>query len=404
MHVTAAGKGWKMTSLSIRAEHLGTETAFSVLARAASLAEQGRDIINLGIGQPDFPTPPHIVEAAVKALKDGHHGYTPSSGVSQLREAVSGDILRRHDKMVPPSRIQILPGGKVVIFFSAMLAGEPGTEIIYPDPGFPIYESAIRFSGASAIPYPLEEERGFAFSADAVLERITEKTRLIIVNSPANPTGGITPREEFDKLVKGLRDHPKVLLMSDEIYDQLVFDSTDSVSLLDWPELEDRLIILNGWSKTYAMTGWRLGYAVWPQQLVEAADRLAVNIHSCVNAAAQQAALEALTGPQDCVAEMLSAFSRRARLITDRLNALPGINCQLPRGAFYAFPNITGTGFSSADLQTGLLEEEGVAVISGTSFGKQGEGFLRFSCANSDAAINMALDRFALMLEKRSNS
>ena len=382
-----------MTILANRASQLGTETAFTVLARAAELSAQGRDIINLGIGQPDFPTPEHIVEAGIKALKDGHHGYTPSGGVFRLKEAVAESIFKNNGVELPPERVQILPGGKVVIFFAAMLTGEVGTEIIYPDPGFPIYQSAVRFSGATPCPYPLREENDFAFSADDVLSRITDKTRLVIVNSPANPTGGVTPRAEFKKLVDGLMDHPQVTIMSDEIYDRLTFDGNDMTSLLEFPEIHDRLIILNGWSKTYAMTGWRLGYAIWPKHMVDAADRLAVNIHSCVNAAAQEAAFAAITGPQDCVDHMKSAFQKRAELLHQGLNKLPGIIARKPAGAFYAFPNITGTEYSSLDLQTALLEDAGVALISGTSFGDEGEGYIRFSCANSEAAIEEALQR-----------
>lgn len=384
-----------MVNLAQRAHNLGTETAFTVLKRAAELTAEGRDIINLGIGQPDFPTPDHIVEAGIKALRDGHHGYTPSGGILPLKEAVAASIHQQTGAEVSPERIQILPGGKVVIFFAAMLCGEAGGEIIYPDPGFPIYHSAINFSGATPCPYPLREENDFAFSADDVLSKITPQTRLIIVNSPANPTGGVTPRAEFEKLVVGLRAHPHVTIMSDEIYDRLTFDGQDITSLLEFPEIHDRLIILNGWSKTYAMTGWRLGYAVWPSSMVEAADRLAVNVHSCVNASAQHAAMAAISGPQDCVADMKVAFQRRAQLLADGLNALPGFICRKPAGAFYAFPNITGTGISSQQLQSSLLEDAGVALISGTSFGDEGEGFIRFSCANSDAAIEESLSRIA---------
>jgi len=391
-----------MFSLAHRASLLGTETAFTVLARAAELSAQGKDIINLGIGQPDFPTPEHIVEAGIKALRDGHHGYTPSGGVLKLREAVAACLHAQTGADLSPSRIQILPGGKVVIFFAAMLTGEDGGEIIYPDPGFPIYQSAVRFSGATPRPYPLREANDFAFSAEDVLSRITPKTRLVIVNSPANPTGGVTPRSEFKKLVDGLMDHHHVTLMSDEIYDRLTFDGQDMTSLLEFPEIHDRLIILNGWSKTYAMTGWRLGYAVWPEHMVDAADRLAVNIHSCVNAAAQEAAFAALTGPQDCVEDMRLAFQRRAALLHQGLNALPGITSRKPAGAFYAFPNITGTGFLSHDLQTKFLEEAGVALISGTSFGDEGEGYIRFSCANSDYAIEEALSRLRHWLEQNA--
>lgn len=377
-----------------RAANLGTETAFSVLARAAELSAQGRDVINLGIGQPDFPTPPHIVEAGIKALRDGHHGYTPSKGIASLREAVAESLHHSYHAEINPDHVQILPGGKVVMFFATQLLGEAGAEIIYPDPGFPIYASSIRFSGATPVPYSLSEGKGFALDADDILSKITDKTRLIIINSPANPTGGVTPRAEIEKLVHGLTKHPHIYLMSDEIYDKLVFDGSAMTSCLSFPEIRDQLIVLNGWSKTYAMTGWRLGYGIWPASLAETADRLAVNTHSCVNAAAQFAALAALTGDQSCVEDMRQAFQRRAGLLHHGLNALPGVTCAAPTGAFYAFCNITGTQLTSADLQSRLLEDYGVAVISGTSFGQMGEGYLRFSCANSDEAIMSALARF----------
>ena len=377
-----------------RAANLGTETAFSVLARAAELSAQGQDIINLGIGQPDFPTPPHIVEAGIKALRDGHHGYTPSKGIASLREAVAESLHQSYHAEINPDHVQILPGGKVVMFFATQLLGEAGVEIIYPDPGFPIYASSIRFSGATPVPYSLSEDKGFALDADDILSKITDKTRLIIINSPANPTGSVTPRSEIEKLVQGLTKHPHIYLMSDEIYDKLVFDGSEMTSCLSFPEIRDQLIVLNGWSKTYAMTGWRLGYGIWPESLAETADRLAINTHSCVNAAAQFAALAALTGDQSCVEDMRQAFQRRGRLLHDGLNALPGVTCAAPTGAFYAFCNIIGTQLSSADLQSRLLEDYGVAVISGTSFGKMGEGYMRFSCANSDEAIISALTRF----------
>jgi aspartate aminotransferase len=377
-----------------RAANLGTETAFSVLARAAELSAQGRDVINLGIGQPDFPTPPHIVEAGIKALRDGHHGYTPSKGIASLREAVAESLHHSYHAEINPDHVQILPGGKVVMFFATQLLGEAGAEIIYPDPGFPIYASSIRFSGATPVPYSLSEDKGFALDADDILSKITDKTRLIIINSPANPTGGVTPRAEIEKLVHGLTKHPHIYLMSDEIYDKLVFDGSEMTSCLSFPEIRDQLIVLNGWSKTYAMTGWRLGYGIWPASLAETADRLAVNTHSCVNAAAQFAALAALTGDQSCVEDMRQAFQRRTGLLHHGLNALPSVTCAAPTGAFYAFCNITGTQLTSADLQSRLLEDYGVAVISGTSFGQMGEGYLRFSCANSDEAIMSALARF----------
>lgn len=378
-------------------DRLGTESAFTVLARANKLAASGMDVINLGIGQPDFPTPAHISEAGIKAITDGHHGYTPSMGLPILREAVAADIKTRYHADVPIERIQIMPGGKPTMFFACLMLGGADKEILLPDPGFPIYQSAIAYSGAKPVSYGLVEEKGYAFDADDVLSKITDKTSLVIINSPANPTGGITPKSELDKLVAGLAHHPHVTLLSDEIYDRLCFDGAP-VSLLAYPEIADRLIILNGWSKTYAMTGWRAGYAVWPEALVDYADRLAVNIHSCVNAPTQFAALAATTGPQDCVEDMRQAFSRRATLMHDKLNALEGVSCPTPMGAFYAFANIKHTPFSAKAFQDKALEDHGVAVIAGTSFGALGEGYVRLSCAQSDEAISEAIDRLATML------
>lgn len=376
-------------------DRLGTETAFDVLARAQKLKDAGQDIINLGIGQPDFPTPGHIVEAAAKALRDGHHGYTPANGILPLREAVAEDMAHRRGVTVDPERIVIVPGGKVTMYFAITMFGQAGVEIMYPDPGFPIYRSVIEFSGAKAVPIPLYETSGFSFSADEVLAKITDRTRLIIINSPANPTGGVVPKEELDRLVAGLSEHPHVAIMSDEIYARMVYDGVPHASLTAYPEIEDRLILLDGWSKTYAMTGWRLGWAVWPEALAPLATRLAINIHSCVNAATQYAGIEALTGPQSAVDQMVAAFDQRRGVIVDRLNQLPGFRCQQPGGAFYAFPNIEGTGQKAIALQERLLTEAGVAVISGTSFGLQGEGYLRFSYANSIDNIERAVDRIA---------
>ena len=377
--------------LAERMNHLGTETAFEVLARANALEAEGRQIINLGIGQPDFKTPGHIVEAAIKALKDGHHGYTPASGIPSLRQAISDDLENRHGVEIEPNRILAVPGGKVTMFLAMMLYGEAGCEILYPNPGFPIYESTIRFSGAKPVPIPLREENGFAFSAEEVLSKINEKTRLIILNSPANPTGGVVPRVEFDSLIQGLERWPNVAIMSDEIYGQMLYDNQEHISLLKYAGISDRLILLDGWSKTYAMTGWRLGYSVWPKTVVSHAEKLCVNIHSCVNASAQFAGIAALKGDQSPVKKMVSAFDERRAVIVDQLNQLPGFNCIQPGGAFYAFPNIKETGMTSDELQKKLLEEAGVAVISGTSFGEYGEGYLRFSYANSTDNILKAV-------------
>ncbi len=379
--------------ISERMSRLGTETAFEVLARANALAAEGRNIINLGIGQPDFPTPDNIVEAGRKALADGHHGYTPANGMPALREAVAADLHAHRGAEVNPDHVVVVPGGKPTMFFACLMFGEAGAEIMYPNPGFPIYESAIAFSGATPVPIPLHEDNGFSFSADEVLALITPRTRLIIINSPANPTGGVVPRGEIDKLVAGLEAHPDVAILSDEIYSRMVYDNLKHVSLLNYPSIQDRLILLDGWSKTYAMTGWRIGYAVWPETLVEAATRLCINDHSCVNAATQVAAIEAMTGPQDSVAAMVAAFDERREIMRTELNAIPGFRCARPLGAFYAFPNIEGTGMDARTLQDKLLTEAGVATVAGTSFGAYGEGYLRFSYASSIANIRDAAGR-----------
>jgi aspartate/methionine/tyrosine aminotransferase len=382
-------------------DRIGEENAFAVLARATALAAQGRDIVNLGIGQPDFATPPHIVEAAVKALRDGHHGYTPAVGILPLREAVAADLHRRFGVEVSPDLVTIMPGGKVTMFVSILMFGEPGVEILYPDPGFPIYRSMIEFTGATPVPVPIREENGFAFSAEETLKLITPKTRLLILNSPANPTGGVTPRAEVEKLVAGLERHQHVAVMSDEIYDHMVYDGESHVCLLGYPSLRDRLILLNGWSKTYAMTGWRMGYAVWPAKLYEHARKLAVNCYSCVNAPAQYAGLAALTGPQDAVHHMVAEFDRRRKVVVEGLNGLPGISCAIPTGAFYAFPNVKRTGWKAKALASALLEDAGVAIIGGPDFGVLGEGYVRLSYANSTANIRRALDRMGEFLRSR---
>ncbi len=383
---------------------IGTESAFEVLARAKALEAAGRSVINLGIGQPDFQTPDHIVEAAVKALRDGHHGYTPAGGIPELREAVAADLHRRLGAEVDPGLVLAVPGGKVTMFFAVLMFGEAGAEIMYPNPGFPIYESVIAFSGATPVPIPLLEENGFAFSAADVLARITPKTRLIILNSPANPTGGVTPRAEVDKLAAGLAKHPGVAILSDEIYGQMLYDGREHASLLQYPDLRDRVILLDGWSKTYAMTGWRLGYAVWPKSLIESATRLAINCHSCVNAPAQFAGIAALEGPQDRVREMVAAFDARRRIVVEELNAIPDLSCIEPGGAFYAFPNISKTGIAAKEMETGLLEEAGVATIAGTSFGRHGEGYLRLSYANSIDNIRTAIERMGAWLAARKSA
>ena len=381
---------------------IGEENAFAVLARANALAAQGRDVINLGIGQPDMPTPAHIVEAGIQALRDGHHGYTPATGILPLREAVSRDIHRRHGVEVSPESVMIVPGGKVTMFMAILMFGEPGAEILYPDPGFPIYRSMIEFTGATPVPVPIREANGFAFSAEETLALITPRTRLLIVNSPANPTGGVTPKAEIDRLVAGLGRHPGVAILSDEIYGTMTYDGEAHHTLLAYPEIRDRLIHLDGASKTYAMTGWRLGWSVWPKLLYDNARKLAVNAHSCVNAATQWAGIAALDGPQDCVASMLAEFDRRRLLVVEGLNRLPGVSCVTPKGAFYAYPNVAGTGWKAKPLASALLEDAGVAVIGGPDFGVNGEGYLRLSYANSAPNIARALERMGEFLERRA--
>jgi len=381
-------------------DRIGEENAFAVLARATELAAQGRDVINLGIGQPDFQTPGHIVEAAIKALRDGHHGYTPATGIQPLREAVCADLNRRIGVNPDPDHVLIVPGGKVTMFMAILMFGEPGVEILYPDPGFPIYRSMIEFTGAKPVPVPIREDNDFAFSADETLSLITSKTRLLILNSPANPTGGVTPRAEIEKLVGGLASHPDVAILSDEIYGQMTYDGAEHVSLAGFEEIADRLILLDGWSKTYAMTGWRMGYSLWPEQLIDKARKLAVNAWSCVNAPAQYAGLAALTGPQDAVADMLREFDARRKLVVDGLNALPDVTCKTPKGAFYAFPNISKTGFKAKELASTLLETTGVATIGGPDFGILGEGYIRLSYANSRENINRALERIDAFLRE----
>ena len=382
-------------------DRIGEENAFAVLARANALSAQGRDIINLGIGQPDFRTPDFIVEAAIKALRDGHHGYTPATGIPQLREAVAADLHKRFSVAVSPDSVMIMPGGKPTMFMAIMMFGEPGVDILYPDPGFPIYRSMIEFTGANPVPVPIREENGFAFSAEETLSLLTPKARLLIVNSPANPTGGVTPKSEVDRLVAGLEQFPGVAVMSDEIYDHMTYDGEKHVCLLSYPSIRDRLILLNGWSKTYAMTGWRLGYAIWPGKLYDYARKLAVNLHSCVNASAQYAGLAALQGPQDEVVKMIAEFDRRRKVVVDGLNKLPGVSCAMPKGAFYAFPNIKDTGWKAKALASSLLEDAGVAIIGGPDFGILGEGYVRLSYANSTDNILKALARMGKFLESR---
>jgi aspartate/methionine/tyrosine aminotransferase len=369
------------------------ETAFSVLDRANALKAKGAPIINLGIGQPDFAPPRHVLDAAEKAARDGPHGYTSPQGLPVLREAVAAYVGKRFSVPVSADQIVIVPGGKVTFYFACLLFGGPGTEILYPDPGFPPYRDAIRSGGATSVPYPIREEKDFGFDAEEVLSLITPRTRLIIVNSPANPTGGVVERRELEKLAEGLLRHPKVAILSDEIYSHLVFSGATFTSFLTFPELRERTIMLDGWSKTYAMTGWRLGFGVWPQALVEHVKKLITVDHSCTNAVAQMAGLAAITGPTDEIEGFRQSFERRGRMVVKGLNELPGVSCRMPGGAFYAFPNVMGTGRDSGVLARDLLDKMHVAVLPGESFGRNGKGYLRISYAASDDDIKAALAR-----------
>ena len=380
-------------TLAHRMSQLGTETAFEVLAKAKALEAQGKDIIHLHIGAPDFRTPENIVEAGCKALRDGHHAYTPAKGIPQLREAVCDDILKYRKVQMDPDNVLIVPGGKPTMFFAMMMLGEKGKEILYPNPGFPIYESMIRFSGAKPVPIELEESHGFSFSAEKVLAKVNANTTLIILNTPANPTGGVVKREELAALAKGLEKFPHVYVLADEIYSRLLYDGEEHVSFLEFENMRERTILLDGWSKTYAMTGWRLGYGVWPKELIAEAERMQINSTSCTNAATQWAGVEALRGPQVAVDNMRESFDQRRAIIVEELNKIPGFTCTTPKGAFYAFANTSGTGISSPELESRFLNEAGVASISGTSFGHLGEGYMRFSYANSADNIREGLRR-----------
>ncbi len=374
-------------------QRIGEENALTVLARSVELAAEGRDIINLGVGQPDFQTPEHIVEAAIKALRDGHHGYTPFNGILPLREAVAARTLTTTGIEVSPDNIMIMPGGKVTMFAAIMMMGEPGAEILYPDPGFPIYRSMIEFTGAKPIPVPITAANNFSFSAEETLSLINKNTRLLIINSPGNPTGGVAPRSEIELLVKGLEAHPHVMIMSDEIYDTILYDGETHLSLLEFPSIRDRLIILNGWSKTWAMTGWRLGWSIWPDHLYGDVRKLALNGWSCVNAPAQFGGIAAINGPQDAVEHMLGEFDKRRKIIVKLLNRLPGVTCAMPKGAFYAYANMADTGWKAKELATSLLEDTGVAIVGGPDFGILGEGYVRLSYANSVENIEKAIAR-----------
>jgi aspartate aminotransferase len=381
--------------LAQRISRLGSESAFEVLARARALERQGRSIIHLEIGEPNFPSPPHVIEAGKRALDEGWTKYGPPAGLPEFREAIASHVSRTRGIAVSADNVCVMPGGKPVMTLAMAALVEPGDEVIYPDPGFPIYASLIRFLGATPVPIPLVEARGFSFDLDTLRARLSDRTKLVILNSPANPTGGVIPREDL-VLMAGLLRERDVMVLSDEIYSRIWYE-TEPVSIASIDGMVDKTIILDGFSKTYAMTGWRLGFGVMPTWLAEAVNLLTVNSNSCTASFSQRAGLAALEGPQDTVDAMVVEFRRRRDAMVAGMNEIPGFGCPVPAGAFYAFPNITGTGLSSKVIADVILNEAGVACLSGASFGDYGEGYLRFSAANSLENIVEAIARIKVI-------
>ena len=377
---------------------LGTEAVYNIFAKTKQLAKEGKPIIDLSLGQSDFKSPKHAVDAAIKALKDGHHGYTLPNGIIECREAVSRKIQSLYGATIDPERIVIMPGGKPTMHYAISFFGEVDAEIIYPDPGFPIYESMINFTGAKAVPYNMTDNKDFTMNPDKILSLINEKTRLLILNNPHNPTGGFTEKKVIDKLAKGLKNFPNLVILSDEVYDRLIFDKKEIPTLLNYPDLYQRLIVLNGWSKTYAMTGWRLGWGVWPEKLVEHVFKFCVNSHSCVNTPAQYGAIAALEGPEDHLNNMMKEFNKRRKLIVEGLRSLKGVECSMPGGSFFAFPNVKKTGMSGEEFTKICLEKAGVAMIPGTAFGKFATDNVRFNFATSAENISKAIEKIDKIL------
>jgi len=384
-------------SLSPRALELGTEGAFAVLARARELERAGRDVVHLEIGEPDFPTPAHAAEAAFAAIRAGETGYCPAPGIAELREAAAAELSQTRGVPVAPGRVLVANGAKPFLFFGVLATCEPGDEVIYPDPGFPIYESAIRFAGATPVPLVLRETDDFAFSIDELAACVTERTKLVILNSPQNPTGGVLAREALAAAADVLRDSPAWVL-SDEVYGRLLHEGAFA-SIATEPGMLERTIVLDSFSKTYAMTGWRCGYAAVPEPLVEPLTRFLVNATSCVPPFVQRAGVAALTGPQDGVERMRAEFRARRDLVVAGLAAMPGVTCRVPHGAFYAFPNVTGVPLPTEVLADRLLDDAGVALLSGTAFGAAGEGHLRLSYATSRERLAEGLARMRAFLE-----
>ncbi len=378
---------------------LGTEAVYNIFAKTKKLSQQGKEIIDLSLGQSDFKSPKHVVDAAIQALKDGHHGYTLPNGIIECREAVSRKIKSLYKADIDPERIIIMPGGKPTMHYAISFFGETGAEIVYPDPGFPIYESMINFTGAKAVPYNLTENKDFSINPNKILSLINDKTRLLILNNPHNPTGCFTEKNSIDKLVDGLKKFPDLVILSDEVYDRLIFDKKEIPTLLNYPDLYERLIVLNGWSKTYAMTGWRLGWGVWPKNLIEHVFKFCVNSHSCVNTAAQYGAIAALDGSENHLNEMVKEFYIRRKLIVDGLRSLKGVECNLPGGSFFVFPNVKGTGLNGEQFTEKCLNEAGVAMIPGTAFGKFAIDNVRFNFATSRENISKAIEKIHKILK-----
>ena len=379
-------------------ERLGTESAFKILAEAKKLETEGKKIIHLSLGQPDFKSPKHVVDAAKKALDDGHHGYVLPNGIIECREAVTRKIKKLYNADIDPERVIIMPGGKPTMYYAITLFGEPGAEIIYPDPGFPIYESMINYTGAKAVPINMLENKDFSINPEKILSLINNNTRLLILNNPNNPTGAFTEKNKIDQLAEGLKKFPNVVILSDEIYSRQIYDGKKMPTFFNYPELYDRLIVLDGWSKAYAMTGWRLGWSVWPEKLVEHVIKFCVNNHSCVNAAIQHGAIAALDGPDDPINFMMEKFTKRRKLIYEGLNDIEGIECVMPGGGFYAFPKVIGTGMNGKDFAKKCLHDAGVAIVPGTAFGKKAIDYVRFSFAASQDNISQALENIKKML------
>jgi aspartate aminotransferase len=377
--------------LAERMSRLGTETAFEVLNKARALERQGKEIIHLEIGEPDFDTPKNVVEAGVAALQKGWTHYGPSAGLPELRQAIAEDVSSSRGVKVTSDEVVVVPGGKPIIFFTILALADVGDEVIFPNPGFPIYESMIHYVGARAVPIRLQEEKDFGFDVDELASLITDRTKLIIINSPHNPTGGVLSKNDIRDIADAIGDR-NIMVLSDEIYSRLIFDG-EHYSIMSVPGFKERTILLDGFSKTYAMTGWRMGYGVMRPDLATHITRLMTNSNSCTASFTQVAGIEAVRGDQSSVERMRAEFKRRRDVVVAGLNKIKGFSCRMPKGAFYVFPNVTKTGWKSKKLADALLEEAGVACLSGTAFGDFGEGYLRFSVANSMENLNKALDR-----------